>query len=97
MSDNIKHQCWIAVGDGLGKVSGSYEEIKAVQKIIFDGEAYRAEIRRLKEREKELEGSIDLMFDSCYIPRKRASTKGSSRLSTAAKAIRRLFLFGGKS
>lgn len=38
----------ISMGENVGWIKGPYDAVKAVQKLIIDGEEYRKEIRELK-------------------------------------------------
>ena len=48
----------ISMGENVGWISGPYDAVKAVQKLIIDGENYRKEIKGL---ESKLEYAIEVM------------------------------------
>ena len=52
----IPGNCKISMGENVGWITGPHDAVKAVQKLIIDGEKYRKDIRELEsKREYDIE------------------------------------------
>ena len=91
----------ISMGENVGWVHGPYEAVKAVQKLIIDGEGYRKEITKLKNELNDHQYSIARLINGVNHeippppPPKRVLSEDSRTLTIVVNAVKRFF--GGKS